>query len=1046
MPLVNVVGQGGIGSLDNLNDLILSYLPLHYWRMDEASGNLIDRGSQGVDLTLQGTDPGRQQELVGDDPGPCNSIDFSAANNWFRASSGIATPSIGTIIVFNRGDVSLASAQTYISWDSANETDNFSVGTGARGVNGGAFAITQAAGVIDGGSFLNYRFIRGADNLQDDPRDDSAWHMHCFTQDGNGIKVYLDGVRDNNEQTETGGTAPGGVDNWIGQNVSPTRITVGNGRFGSGTENVGNTRFGPVVVLPTVLTDAQIEEMWDYVYQDLYSMILDTGRNAVGEIRGPLFFWAMDEASGDFIRQGSDNLPGRNLVPRNSPTREVALAGRASSGPFNGGDQTVRGAEFDGVNQYAITTDGAIDQNEQVGTMMMLMLQQTAGSQQLAGQANGGTDLLRWFRTQYNMRRNGSGNAHTADINNGSPFEPVVGQVALLGWNHRNLGPGSTDFYVNGQLIPDAQMTVVEMGTGLEEDFFDDSSAAVDFAVAARSLNGETSQDLFFDGVIGGVAFWSPGGGSGMLFLGPSQHKRFAAKAGLFSTSYENFIQQLGPAWWHKFNESSGDVIDYGSAGDDAVEVGSPATSRQIASAVGLNDAMEPSGAANNLFRTSSRPFAGSDGTIVLILRNPTAAPPGSWLFNYNLSFDDDDAAVRLTDAALAWFTSTGIFNDNDFTRSMLNLPDISNSVGFIVLAFRKPHTDHPPEVYINGGRHYSHSDASSGSSTEDPGRWFNSFAGDVSFFNRNDPQQAGWGGAGSAMDESLVFPQNLTPSEIAQIVTLSGVTVAADEDLEFEDLIFELHPRLLYRFNEASGSALDTGRGEIRPSAPAVTLDIPEVNAPAARQVTNGDQSASVDKNCVSLVKSDGYALDVTAEPTAFSQNFGQAASFILVFRKEAGVTEPESAFSMENDAGDFAFRVNFKTGSEIEFEVFTTPSTNGGQLTTSGQSIDDDNWHVLGVNKGGNTTTPPRVWLDGVELTVGAGTLVDNIQTGFKNLWINDVSGSATKFALGGRAAVGLGNIIEGFSGELDYLAFFDFRLTEFDHAALANKYLVG
>ena len=231
---------------DTLHAKFHSDQPEHLYTWIEASGVRLDRGrrTQGdaVVLSVVGSDPSNQEREPTFDT---NSIDMSASGNWLR-NTGLTLRggSTGTILMFVTFTTA-ASSQTWVSVDSANETNNLAFGWGARGVNGGAY-FGQLSCVALGGSFTDYRAWVADDDLTTlGVVNDGLFHLVSFQQSGSGVTIQLDGVQ--LAVTEVSGGSPPGSGVWFENLISPTRTTFGNGRNTTTSENAGDT-FGWMAV------------------------------------------------------------------------------------------------------------------------------------------------------------------------------------------------------------------------------------------------------------------------------------------------------------------------------------------------------------------------------------------------------------------------------------------------------------------------------------------------------------------------------------------------------------------------------------------------------------------------------------------------------------------------------------------------------------------------------------------------------------------------------------------------------------------------------
>jgi hypothetical protein len=224
--------------------------------MDEASGAFVDSGSVGgLDMAISGTDPLRN---VGGPDASTDAADWASSGNIGR-DTGNPGGTSGSVIVFwnNDGDA-LAGSEGFFGVDSANETNMISFGFGGKGIGTAA----KPSMTIMDSSLFSRRIMEGGTTLAS---ADSAWHSLVFVQDGstNDIDMYLDAAKETITNL-TAGASPPGKDSWFATNITPTRSFIANGRYASAETNLGRW-LGPVVVLPSQLTQAEITQMQSYL-------------------------------------------------------------------------------------------------------------------------------------------------------------------------------------------------------------------------------------------------------------------------------------------------------------------------------------------------------------------------------------------------------------------------------------------------------------------------------------------------------------------------------------------------------------------------------------------------------------------------------------------------------------------------------------------------------------------------------------------------------------------------------------------------------------
>lgn len=513
----------------NLSAQILAFLPVHYWEMSEGgTNNFLDQGSDGtLDLdNFVGTNPARNQGFLGDDVGPADTVDWgTSVGNWVRNLTIVPTMATGTFVTFWSGSAGHSGSQTLFTTNSADETDQIAIGFGGRGVNAGSENGHLTCAFLDGGSFFNYRVIASDLELPQLQNNDQAMHMIAVRQSGSGVELYWDGILLDTHEI-TAGTVPG-ADTWFGTNFTPTRTIVGNGRLSNATDNWGATS-GPIALYDSLLTGAGITALWDYVYTNVISMMSATTLEVSSSVIGPSHFWDLQEAAGNFVNSGESSLlPGRAMVPRNTPTRETSGFGR-TTGPY--GSQVVTGVGFNGTTHYLRLDDGVIDVDQATGTFIAFLKTNDSLLGSIfcqADNATGAADRLLIQPGGLDVRRNTAANDASTVVGGGSVV-PTDSNWHMIAVTQDGAGSRPVEINIDGVEVLDGDITEATNGTGTLQDFFDNVANAVDGSIGARVWNTDGNQDIFFDGDLSCIAFYNT------RILNELQLRAIAAKADLF--------------------------------------------------------------------------------------------------------------------------------------------------------------------------------------------------------------------------------------------------------------------------------------------------------------------------------------------------------------------------------------------------------------------------------------------------------------------------------------------------------------------------------
>ena len=257
-----------------LSDWILANLDIdafhgHYWRLDEASGQLQDDPSAFVERqwNITGT-PGYQAESDVFEDG-----DF--AMNW-DGTNDYGTSTIGIL------NSTMDSGQVTIGFRTSTTANSVLMETGN---SGGA----QRLGFrITGSGNLQYGWVNVAPTNQyleetDTAWNDGNWHIVTFVQpeDGTGVRIYVDGAKQPTTRSLSGTAS---VDHWYQEltDLSPTgpmtRIAA-NGATGAGSRFQGDISF--ITTSTNILTDSEASDLAESA-----GVISGTAKGKAGSGRG----------------------------------------------------------------------------------------------------------------------------------------------------------------------------------------------------------------------------------------------------------------------------------------------------------------------------------------------------------------------------------------------------------------------------------------------------------------------------------------------------------------------------------------------------------------------------------------------------------------------------------------------------------------------------------------------------------------------------------------------------------------------------------------
>jgi len=504
------------------------------------------------------------------------------------------------------------------------------------------------------------------------------------------------------------------------------------------------------------------------------------------------------------------------------------------------------------------------------------------------------------------------------------------------------------------------------------------------------------------------------------------------------TATFQFLVESHNPLRHWRMGANTGNIPDEANNSDLVVN-GAPGTYEQV-SLDGRG--FEAVGTVNNSFQDAANLGSELVGTVQYLIQNPSTAVPGSWFLDIYQGFDVDNVSFRHDQNGLVnYFTSNNVAT-GDWQRQWANLPSLVNATGFHLYTFVKRQSDLAPELYIDGARHYTKTDTPA-DALGDPGYWWGDFTDNIEVFNRGNPAGAGWGGTGGICDDIAIFNYALEESEIVEMAESLGFTVSV-ENINFETMVDEMHPRVLFKFDEASGALIDSGYGPPNNFNGNFNFDLTEIAAPSARQVTNGDQSSSGGLKAATLVESDGWA--VALPDNALSNVSEQGNTLMFAFRDDGVATGVTWYWYLSDDAGaNFCGMGRDNASSNFRYTSELTAGQGGEAI---GPASNDDNWHIVFVVQRKNSNA------EGVELYFDSRTGAETVKqagstwnASFLNQDIGDpAAAGATKIGMGAEVAVGLGSMLNGYSGEIDYWALFDEALTPEDIGRLTRKYLDG
>lgn len=241
-------------------EIIKSYNPLGFWRLDEAAGNAINLGSEGSgsDGTYVGT-PTRRGGLAVGNTGNYPTVLLDGSSQRMSIAADVSfSVSAFTMIAWIK-TTSTAGSSGIVNRDNGGDERPFK-----WRLNNGyvQFIDRGSANVFGGGRSLN----------------DGLPHMVAFTYQQNDLKLYADGVLDG---SATSTTAP--------STASTTAMDFGS----EGAGAYFAATIGYVAYFTSILTAAQIREIYlaanDQPYS--YSSVIERTPGLVG-------YWPLNETSG----------------------------------------------------------------------------------------------------------------------------------------------------------------------------------------------------------------------------------------------------------------------------------------------------------------------------------------------------------------------------------------------------------------------------------------------------------------------------------------------------------------------------------------------------------------------------------------------------------------------------------------------------------------------------------------------------------------------------------------------------------------------------
>lgn len=212
-------------------------------------------------------------------------------------------------------------------------------------------------------------------------------------------------------------------------------------------------------------------------------------------------------------------------------------------------------------------------------------------------------------------------------------------------------------------------------------------------------------------------------------------------------TPFEELVESLNPTIWYKFNETSGDIINHGSAG-----AGHNLSASLSPGTYNVNGHNKTGGAfefdgGGRFLGAGPSPNDTSYGTIWC-----AQTISNRWMWDVYRGFDGDDLVLQSGGVGIRWFYSGPGFNDDAF----INYPSqpAINDGNFHSIALRKNNDANAPDCIVDKGLLTPSIDESGGGDTT---RWFDDYTESMSMGGRGSPDSAGVRSL-SKMDEWLYF------------------------------------------------------------------------------------------------------------------------------------------------------------------------------------------------------------------------------------------------------------------------------------------------
>jgi len=238
-----------------LSALITTLAPVHWWKHDEASGDLLDTGSDGTwDMSLSGTDVTR--ELAGPDGTDKAYQWYDNATGFMRTTGETFGTSSGTgaVVCFYQKIATHAFSTNdflYLANSTTNFNNSMTFGFGTLGINTAA----KLGFIVVGSSISNRREFEITDTLGD---TDTNWYCVIINKGASGAPLmYLNGT--NYALTETTNGTPPADDTWF-DDFAFTTGAVANGLYGSASTN-WNQALSHTFIMDRALTSGEIASL-----------------------------------------------------------------------------------------------------------------------------------------------------------------------------------------------------------------------------------------------------------------------------------------------------------------------------------------------------------------------------------------------------------------------------------------------------------------------------------------------------------------------------------------------------------------------------------------------------------------------------------------------------------------------------------------------------------------------------------------------------------------------------------------------------------------